>query len=262
MNTPSDKSDGFLEHVAQRQRYVPLARSRPGTLKNIPSGVYVPIDHKAAPASMHTNGQGLGYLCAAYRAELACVVRGHLNYFTTGSFSLVSEHGDEARPSYVGNRSGKSVVLNHPLDVQAFDSNLAVARNQIIRNLVLVFSPKVCHTSVNFSEPALGLPPVQSTFLLSGKRTLRSAKLRKFFFEISGVLDLFSSGGSRDRQADFWTIHSRTTRFGPGNYSENLKPHERRISLPVVDVGMGTECSVCVATVVCRLVDFLCVQKL
>ncbi len=72
----------------------------------------------------------------------------------------------------------------------------------------------------------------------------------------------FSRVVDSGRQADFWTIHRRTTRFGSGNHSENLKPHERRISLPMVDVGMGTRRSVSVATVVSRLVDFLSVQSL
>jgi len=45
---------------------------------------------------MNANGQGLGNLRAARRAELASVTRGHLDYFTTGSFSLVGEYFDEA----------------------------------------------------------------------------------------------------------------------------------------------------------------------
>ena len=164
VNTLSAKADSFLEHVAYWRRYAPLARSRPGSLENIPSSVFVPIEHKATPASMHAHGQGLGNLGAARGAELARVVRGHLYYFTTSLRNFVREYGDEARPSYVGNRSGKSIVLDHPLDVQAFDSNLAVARNQIIRNFVLVLASAVRHPSMYPGHPALGLLAVSPPF--------------------------------------------------------------------------------------------------
>jgi len=110
VNTLSAKADSFFEHPAYWRGYAQLARSRPGALKNIPSGVNVPIEHQSASALMNTNVQGLRHLRSARRAELACVVRGHLNYFTTSLRNFVSEYCDEARPCDVANRSRKSVV--------------------------------------------------------------------------------------------------------------------------------------------------------
>ena len=89
MNTLSAKADSFLEHVAYWRRYAPLARSRPGSLENIPSSVFVPIERQATPASVDAHAQGLGNLGAARGAELACIVRGHLNYFTTSLGNFV-----------------------------------------------------------------------------------------------------------------------------------------------------------------------------
>jgi len=39
-------------------------------------------------------------------------------------------------------------VLDHPVAVQAFHSNLAVARDEVIGNFVSVFFAKVSHSSV------------------------------------------------------------------------------------------------------------------
>jgi len=78
------------------------------------------------------------------------------------------------------------------LDGQAFDSNLAIARNQIIGNFVLVLAPEIGHASMNSGDTAFRLLPVASAFLLPGDRTLRTSKLRKFCLEVSRVLDLFS----------------------------------------------------------------------
>src|SRR5277367_5448923 len=136
VNALSAKADSFFEHPAYWQGCAQLARSRPGALKNIERSVLIPVHHKAAFASMHAYSQCLGNVLAARGADLARVVREHLFYFTTSLRNFVFEYCDEARPCDVGNRSGKSVVPDHPLDIQAFHSNLAVARNQVIGNFV------------------------------------------------------------------------------------------------------------------------------
>jgi hypothetical protein len=117
VNTLSAKADSFFEHPAYWRGYAQLARSRPSALKNVERSVLIPVHHNAALASVHAFRQGLGNLRSARRPELTCVVRGHLNYFTTSLRNFVCEYGDEARPCDVGNRSGKSVVLDHPLNV-------------------------------------------------------------------------------------------------------------------------------------------------
>ena len=192
MNTLSAKADSFFEHRACWRGCAQLARSRPSTLKNVLGGIFVPIHHKTALASVNASCQRLGDVLAARGADLARVVRGHLFYFTTGSLSLVCEYGDEARPCYVRNRSSKSVVPDHPLDVQAFHSNLAVARDQVIGNSVLVFSAKVSHTSVQPVDLSTLLCPVASALFLATERSLSAPQFRQFAFEKTRVGNLFS----------------------------------------------------------------------
>src|SRR5271165_3811013 len=192
VNTLSAKADSFFEHPTYWRGCAQLARSRPGTLKNVERRVLVSIHHKAAFASVNASCQRLGNVLAARGADLARVVRGHLFYFTTSLCNFVCEYGDEARPCYVGNRSGKSVVPDHPLDVQAFHSNLAVARDQVVRNSVSVFSAKVSHSRVQPVDLSALLCPVASALLLARERSLRTPQLRQFAFKKTRVGNLFS----------------------------------------------------------------------
>jgi len=103
------------------------------------------------------------------------------------------------RPCYVDNRSSKSVVPDHPLDVQAFHSNLAVARDQVVGNFVSVFSAKVSHSSVQPVDLSTLLCPVASTLFLVRGRSLRTPQLRQIAFQKSRVGNLFSV---RSRRTD------------------------------------------------------------
>src|SRR5208283_5600850 len=116
--------------------------------------------HKTASASVNAFSQRLENVLAARGADLARVVRRHLFYFTTSLCNFVCEHFDEARPCYVGNRSSKSVVPLHPLDVQAFHSNPAVARDQVVGNFVPVLSAEISHSSVQHIHLSTLLYPV------------------------------------------------------------------------------------------------------
>jgi hypothetical protein len=205
----SAKADSFFEHPAYWRGCAQLARSRPGTLKNVLGGILVSIHHKAATASVNAFSQRLGNVLAARGADLARVVRGHLFYFTTSLCNFVCEYGDEARPCYVGNRSSKSVVPDHPLDVQAFHSNLAVARDQVIGNFVPVFSAKVSHSSVQPADLSTLLCPVASTLLLATERSLRTPQLRQIAFKKTRVGNLFSvrsRGELREPYVQFTTF--------------------------------------------------------
>ena len=188
----SAKADSFFEHPAYWRGCAQLARSRPGTLKNVERSVLVPIHLETTFASVNAFSQRLEDVLAARGADLARVVREHLFYFTTSLCNFVCEYGDEARPRYVGNRSGKSVVPLHPLDVQAFHSNPAIARDQVIGNLVLVFSAKVSYTSVQPVDLSALLCPVAFTLLLATERSLRTPQLRQIAFKKTRVGNLFS----------------------------------------------------------------------
>jgi hypothetical protein len=82
--------------------------------------------------------------------------------------------------------------LTIPLDVQAFDSNLAVARNQIIGNFVLVLTPAVRHPSMYPGHTVLSLLAVAAAFFLPGYRALCAPKFGEFLFEVSRVGNLLA----------------------------------------------------------------------
>jgi len=203
VNTPSAKADGFFGELGQLQACTQQARSRPGALKNIPGGILVPIHHQTATAPVNTYAQVLGDERTAAGALLASVVREHSLYFTTGSFNLVREYYDEARPGHVANRLGKPVVPDHPSDVQAFHSDLAVAGNQIIRNFVPVLVAQISDTCVQPGDSSALLGPIVTAKFLAGKRSLRSSQHREFSFKKPGVLNFEAIGrGKKMRQSD------------------------------------------------------------
>jgi hypothetical protein len=168
VNTLSAKADSFFEHPAHWLGYAQLARSRPGTIKNINRSVLIPVDNQSTFVTcVNANTQSFWDGGTARRAFLTGSVRGYLDYLTTSSFSLVRQYCDEARPGYVGNRSGKPAVPDHPSDIQAFHSELAVARNQIIRNFMSVLLAKVCHARVQPTKSVFGFPTILSTLLFA-----------------------------------------------------------------------------------------------
>lgn len=115
-------------------------------------------------------------------------------YFATGTFSLVREYVDEATPAYIGNRSGQPAVPDHPLDVQAFHSDFAVARNQFIGNFVLMLASQISYPSMNASNAALGLLAIIAAVLLATNRPLSAAQCWKLFLEKPGIGDLLAIG--------------------------------------------------------------------
>jgi hypothetical protein len=192
VNTPSAKADSFLEHATYWWRYAPLARSRPSTLKDYKRTSVVPIYHQSTGATVYAFSQRLWLDCVALRAFLTRVVRRHLFYLATSLHNFVGQYVDEARPAYIGNRSAKPVILDHALHVQAFHSDFAVARNQIIGNFVLVFTSAVGHPSVNASHLALGFLAVIAALLLARQRTLGPAQCWQLFLEKARISDLLT----------------------------------------------------------------------
>ena len=87
---------------------------------------------------------------------------------------------------------GKSVVPDHPLDVEAFHSDPALARSQLIGNFVPVLVPKVSHPSVQPVYPSPLLCPVASTLRLATERSLSAAQLRQFLLKVARVSYSFS----------------------------------------------------------------------
>jgi hypothetical protein len=160
VNTLSAKADSFFEHPAYWRGCAQLARSRPGTLKNVPGGILISIHHKAAFASVNAFSQRLGNVVAARGADLARVVREHLFYFTTSLCNFVCEYGDEARPCDVGNRSGKSFM---PHRTRVDSSTFGLEGYEGILSLRVAFPRNRTHTPTgNCNEGRASREPHQS----------------------------------------------------------------------------------------------------
>jgi hypothetical protein len=126
---------------------------------------------------MNADTQALGHGLVGHRAILAGAVWEDFDYFSPSLRNFVGEYIDEARPRYVGNRLGESVVPEHPLDVHAFHSNLTVARNQLIGNFMPVFVAQVSNSRMQPSNFLALLGSVFTSKFLAGKRSLCSSQL-------------------------------------------------------------------------------------
>ena len=135
MNPLSVKADSFFEHPSQRQGYAQLARSRPGTLKDVERCVFVPIHHEPAAAPVDSNAQIFGDERATPRAFLAGVVPGHFFNLSPGPFSLELEGFDE----------------------------------EIVTHLVPVFVAQIDHPGVQPANPALRLASILAALFLPGE---------------------------------------------------------------------------------------------
>jgi hypothetical protein len=203
VNTPSAKADGFFGELGYCQAYTQLACSRPGASKDIQRRVLIPVDYQAAFTSVNANIQALGYGCATGRALLAGTIREHFDYFSPSLRNFVGEYFDEARPCYIGNRSGKPGVLDHALHVQVFHSDPAVAGNQIIGNFVSMLVAQVSDSSVQPGNLASLPGSVTAAKFLPAKRALRPPQPWKLSFKKPGVLNFEAVGSDKEmRESD------------------------------------------------------------
>ena len=121
----------------------------------------------------------LAILCIAVTAIAtcpACVTRVNAYYLTTSILSFVGQDTNELRPSSVGDVASQSIVPEHPLDIQALNSNDAISINQVTSDLVLHILSGVCGFSVQGRDTLFHFGSSIRTFAASGQRTLPSAK--------------------------------------------------------------------------------------
>lgn len=182
----------------------------------------------ATRTGMPALGQKLRLYLSAVVAFLTCVFGINSDDLNTGSFSLVLEDFKELAPASVLNATGQPVVLEHVGNVQAFHSDKPVAINQIQRGLVVMFPAAVCNSCVQLGDDSNGFLAILSTTLFPADATLFSTKLRKFFFQEAGVLNLFAF---RSRQEEFqanvdtdWRQLARSNGNSPQIAGENYIP--------------------------------------
>jgi hypothetical protein len=83
---------------------------------------------------------------------------------------LCEKDCDEARPAYVTDRLGQPAVPDHPLDVQAFHSESAVASNPIMANFMSVYAAKIGNPRADLGHTAPGFLSIGAAFFLARQR--------------------------------------------------------------------------------------------
>lgn len=94
------------------------------------------------------------YLALATTALLACTSGIDFHESRPGTFGLVTQHAHEAAPSGIRDCPGKPGVRQHPLDVQRFDSEQAVDKDQTTGDFsVSRFHTGIMRLSLEYSRP-------------------------------------------------------------------------------------------------------------
>lgn len=153
----------------------------------------------------------LAYLSFAAAALLTCVSGIDSHDADTGAFSLVFQRVQEATPSGILNRTGQTVVLDHPFDVQVFHSDKPIATNQAQCGLVTMLMSQVCNASVSSAQLFDGLSSVLSAPPLSTDGPLLPSQLGKFISEKARIWHVFAIGCGQEVlqpnvYADRWVL--------------------------------------------------------
>lgn len=109
----------------------------------------------------------LGYILAATTAFLTCSTGINLHHRSASFFGFVLQDSQELAPASIRDRTGQRAVLDHVLHGQAFHSDEPEATNELISNLVVMFTPPVPDPGVNRPDDARSFPSVLSAFLLT-----------------------------------------------------------------------------------------------
>jgi len=125
---------------------------------------------------MLTLRQGFLGHCPADRACLRRTPRINLFELNPGPFRLVLQYRQELAPASIRHRTGELVVLNHPLDVQAFHNDPAIAVNKLCRELVMLIAASVGDLCVQRSNLSFLLLTVRTPELLTGQASLGNAQ--------------------------------------------------------------------------------------
>jgi len=144
---------------------------------------------------MFANAKLLTNLTAAATALLAGSTSIHTHHNNTGAFSLMLQGCQKASPGDIGNRAAQPAVPQHPLDVQAFYRDEAVATAQFEGSLVSVVMPEIPDAFMDSLQLMDSLTSIRSSLLLATYGTARPTEGWQFVFEVFWVRLMVSIGG-------------------------------------------------------------------
>lgn len=147
---------------------------------------------------MPTLRKRFGYFLPAYTL-LACALGINCHELHASFLGFALQHAQEAAPGDIADCPSQSAVPEHPTDIQAFDSNQAISKDQFQSYLVMMLAPKVADASVDFLDTTNSLPPVASTLFLSTDSTTRAAQSGQSILEITRIWFLLALTRSEKR---------------------------------------------------------------
>jgi hypothetical protein len=214
VTTLSARADSFLSNSPLTVNAHWLSPSQESTSQDVSGCVLISVQNKSTlKAFVLALREFLFNLSATPRTQLTCPCWINFNKLCTGTLSLVAKDVHEAGPTSIGNRTGKSMVLEHPLDVQAFHRNQSMRPDYFQSSLVVIFMPLVGDVGMKNTYNFGGLASIQASLFLATHGALSAAQSRQLFFKKSWVLYDFSiRGGEKIFKAYVDTDRRKCTR--------------------------------------------------
>lgn len=162
---------------------------------------------------MNTNKKRLLYGLAAPAAFLCSALWINADNLSASFFRFAAQECDEVVPSSITNTTSQPVVPEHPLDIQAFNSDGVVSVDQSSSDLVVHVHSGISHLSVQGRDTLLDLFPGGTALLTARQGTLAATKILEVAFQGTAVSEgvTFGSGGEC-LEPDINAYRSRTTR--------------------------------------------------
>lgn len=132
-------------------------------------------------------------------AYLACVPGVNQYHPPTGFFRLVCEDAEKIPPTCIGDTLGKTVVLDHVLDMKTFCYDCAVFVDEFARQLVVKVAADVSHLQMFSVQERGSLPAPAAALLPTGYLLLGFNQARFGLPQKAGVVNELTIGGRQKR---------------------------------------------------------------
>src|SRR6266568_3022986 len=139
---------------------------------------------------------------------------------------FVFQLGHKLRPTHITDGLGKTVVLDHVLDLQALDADRLVFTNQTGRELMQEVTASISNTGMDTSNLLTGFGSILAPLLFAGMSSLRFCQLLLIFLEELGVPHHLTSREDDERfqaQVSPYTLLTWFKRFDLFFYQQRHK---------------------------------------
>jgi hypothetical protein len=148
-----------------------------------------------------THGEVFFDQCSTARAYLACVSGIHQHYLTPSFFRFGLNNTDELTPACIGYGLGKTMVLDHVLDIQVLKGNKPIGVDKVSGNLMMKIQSGVFDFSMADADNPLSFGSALATFLSPIHCSLSISKFVLCYSQESRVVhELFIGGYKKGLQ--------------------------------------------------------------